>query len=363
MQTILLTWWTWYIWSHAAVTFLLAGYNIVIIDNLSNSSDDVVNKIFTISWKKVKFYNWDLRNKTDIEKVFAENKIDWVIHFAGAKAVWESCDKPSYYWENNVAATGNLVEIMDKYNCKNIIFSSSATVYDPAGTPPFSEDSKTGWDISNPYGTNKYVIEHMLRDMSNHRWFNSICLRYFNPVWAHESGLIWEDPNDIPNNLLPFIMKVASWELKEINIFWDDYDTIDWTGVRDYIHVVDLVKGHLKAWEFIEDNTGQTQGTAPTNTGRGEPCLHPENSKNLPKNGFIEYINLWTWNWTSVIEMINYTSEVIWKKLAYKIVDRRTWDLASSYCIADKAKKLLNWEAKLSVKQAINDSWNFIKNK
>ena len=334
MQTILLTWWTWYIWSHAAVTFLLAGYNIVIIDNLSNSSDDVVNKIFTISWKKVKFYNWDLRNKTDIEKVFAENKIDWVIHFAGAKAVWESCDKPSYYWENNVAATGNLVEIMDKYNCKNIIFSSSATVYDPAGTPPFSEDSKTGWDISNPYGTNKYVIEHMLRDMSNHRWFNSICLRYFNPVWAHESGLIWEDPNDIPNNLLPFIMKVATWELKEIQVFGNDYDTKDWTWERDYIHVLDLIEGHIKALEFIEKN----------------------------KNVY-EEINLWTGKATSVLEMIKITKKVANKDLKYKIVKRRIWDIATSYCSPEKAKKFLNWDAKYSIEEAIIDSYNFIKNK
>ncbi len=335
----------------------------MIIDNLSNSSDDVIEKIKAIVSRDsrsavptLKFYKWDLRNKSNIETVFQENKIDWVIHFAGAKSVWESCEKPFYYWENNVAATTNLVEIMDKHWCKNIIFSSSATVYDPVGTPPFSEQSKTGWDIANPYWTNKYVIEHMLRDMSQHRNFNSVCLRYFNPVWAHESGLIWEDPNDIPNNLLPFIMKVASWELQEIKIFWDDYDTIDWTGVRDYIHVVDLVEGHLKAWEYIDNNTGQTQGTAPTNTSKDESCVHPE-------NGFIEYINLWTWNWTSVLEMVNYTSDIVWKKLPYCIVSRRTWDLASSYCIATKAKKLLNWKAKLSVKQAIKDSWNFIQKK
>ncbi|MCD5380613.1 NAD-dependent epimerase/dehydratase family protein, partial [Candidatus Gracilibacteria bacterium] len=184
--------------------------------------------------------------------------------------------------------------------------------------------------------TNKYVIEHMLRDMSNHRGFNSICLRYFNPVGAHSSGLIGEDPNDIPNNLLPFIMKVASGELKEINIFGDDYNTPDGTGVRDYIHVVDLVKGHLKAWEWMKNNS---------------------------QNGHIEYINLGTGNGTSVLEMVNYTSEIVGKKLPYSIVPRRTGDLASSYCIADKAKNILNWEAKLSVKQAIKDSWNFIQKK
>ncbi len=379
MQTILLTWWTWYIWSHAAVVFLEAWYNIVIIDNLSNSSEDVIEKINTIvsphltsplqerdstnnsplqrgaRGGRLSFYKWDLRNKSDIEKVFQENTIDWVIHFAWAKAVWESCDKPAYYWENNVAATGNLVEIMDKYNCKNIIFSSSATVYDPAGTPPFSEKSKTGWDISNPYWTNKYVIEHMLRDMSNHRGFNSICLRYFNPVWAHESGLIWEDPNDIPNNLLPFIMKVASWELQEIKIFWDDYDTIDWTGVRDYIHVVDLVEGHLKAWEAIHHLTSPLEERENTNI--------PPSKGGLGGAGHIEYINLWTGNWTSVLEMVNHASEIVWKPLPYSIIERRTWDLASSYCIAHKAKKILNWEAKLSVKQAIKDSWNFIQKK
>ena len=352
MKTILLTWWTWYIWSHAAVVFLEAWYNIVIIDNLSNSSEDVIEKIETIvnnsplltregarGW--VKFYNWDLRNKTDIETVFWENKIDGVIHFAWAKAVWESCDKPFYYWENNVAATGNLVEIMEKHNCKNIIFSSSATVYDPTWTPPFSEDSKTGWDISNPYGTNKYVIEHMLRDMSNHKDFNSICLRYFNPIWAHESGLIWEDPNDIPNNLLPFVMKVASGELQEINIFWDDYDTPDGTGVRDYIHVVDLVEWHLKAWEYLDS-----------------PLLTREGAR-----GWVEYINLWAGKATSVLEMINMTSEIVWTKLPYKVVERRNGDLASSYCIATKAEKLLNWKTRFSVRQGIEDSWNFIQKK
>ena len=362
MKTILLTWATWYIGSHWAVSLLEKWYNVIILDNLSNSNKSSLDAIEKITWKRPLFYEIDLRNKEDLEIVFKENKIDSIIHFAWAKAVWESCTLPFYYYENNIIWSLNLFELMGKYEVLNIIFSSSATVYKPDEKAPFNENTST-WNTTNPYWTTKFIIENILRDLSNHKNFNVINLRYFNPVWAHKSWLIGEDPNDIPNNLLPFIMKVASWELKEINIFWDDYDTIDWTGVRDYIHVVDLVKGHLKAWEFIEDNTGQTQGTAPTNTGRGEPCVHPENSKNLPKNGFIEYINLWTWNWTSVIEMINYTSEVIWKKLAYKIVDRRTWDLASSYCIADKAKKLLNWEAKLSVKQAINDSWNFIKNK
>lgn len=330
---LLLTWWTGYIWSHAAVAFLQAGYDVVLLDNLSNSSDEVIHHIKTITWKIPKFYKTDIRDKDAIEKIFKKNKIDGIIHFAWLKAVWESCDKPYEYYENNVAWSNNLFEIMEKYNCKDIIFSSSATVYDPNENPPFVENTPT-WNTTNPYGTTKFIIENMLRDLSNHRGFRVANLRYFNPVWAHESWLIWEDPNDIPNNLLPYIMKVASWELPELSIYWDDYDTIDGTGVRDYIHVVDLVQAHLDAWKYLE---------------------------NLNKKAVFESFNLWTWTWTSVKEMITYTEEITWHPLNHKIAERRSGDIASAYCSPIKAKEILWWKARLTVKQAIKDSWNFIQ--
>ena len=356
MKTILLTWATWYIGSHWAVALLERDYNVVIVDNLSNSSSNTIDKINEIVNKfpspsrrgargEVLFYEIDLRNKEKLEQVFLENKIDWVIHFAWAKAVWESCSEPFYYYDNNVVWSLNLFELMDKYDVKNIIFSSSATVYDPAWIPPFTEKDLT-WDTTNPYGTTKFIIENILRDLSNHKWFNVINLRYFNPVWAHCSWLIWEDPNDIPNNLLPFIMKVATWELKQIQVFWDDYNTTDGTWERDYIHVVDLIEGHIRALEFIENNLSPLGGKYP----KGD-------------RGIYEIFNLWTWTATSVLEMIKITEEIVWCKLNYKIVERRAWDLASSFCNPTKAKEILDWETKLSIKEAIEDSWNFIKNK
>ena len=313
MKTILLTWATWYIGSHWAVALLENWYNVIIIDNLSNSSKSSLKAIEKITWKKPKFYEIDLRNKEKLESVFKENKIDSVIHFAWAKAVWESCELPFYYYDNNITWSLKLFELMDKYEVKNIIFSSSATVYRPELEAPFSEETPTG-NTTNPYWTTKLIIENILRDLSNHKWFNIINLRYFNPVWAHSSGLIWEDPNDKPNNLLPFILKVASWELEQIQVFWDDY---------------------------------------PTKECRGESCIHP----------IYEEINLWTWTPTSVLEMIDITEEIIWRKLDYKITKRRTWDIAISYCNPKKAKEILDWEAKKSIFDAISDSWNFIQNK
>ena len=349
MQTILLTWWTGYIGSHNAVLLLEEWYEVILFDNLSNSNEDVVWKIKEITGKMPTFYNGDLRNTSDIKKVFSENTIDTVIHFAGAKAVWESCDKPFYYYENNIVWTINLCEVMEEFYVKNIIFSSSATVYSPLETPPFDEKTPTGW-TTNPYGTSKLIIENILRDLSNHKDFNVINLRYFNPVWAHKSGLIWEDPNDIPNNLLPYIMKVASWELSEISIFWDDYDTIDGTWVRDYIHVVDLARWHIQALKYME------------NIATTLPSPYQEKEK-LHREAIYQEINLWTGRWTSVLEMIHYTDKVVGRKLDYKIKDRRSGDIASAYCNPQKAKDILDWEAKQTVKEAIADSWNFIKKK
>lgn len=335
MKTFLLTGWTWYIGSHWAVELLKLWQNVIIIDNLSNSKKETINKIKQITWKEPKFYKWDLKNKQDLEKIFKENKIDFVIHFAWSKAVWESCEKPFKYYENNIIWSLNLFEIMDKYNVKNIIFSSSATVYDSISKPPL-EENDIAWNTTNPYWTTKFIIENILRDLANHKNFRVVNLRYFNPIWADSSWLIWENPNDIPNNLLPYVMKVANWELEEIRVFWNDYYTRDWTWERDYIHVVDLIKWHIKSIEYIENNKSE--------------------------KWFFEVFNLWTWKSTSVLEIIDITKEITWKNIKYKIVWRRTWDLAKSYCNPKKANEILWWEANYDVKQAIKDSWNFIKN-
>jgi len=226
----------------------------------------------------------------------------------------------------------NLTKVMEKYNCRDIIFSSSATVYDPNQKPPFSELTLT-WNTTNPYGTSKFIIENILRDLANHKDFRVVNLRYFNPVGAHSSGLIWEDPNDIPNNLLPYIMEVASGELTSLSVYWDDYDTIDGTGVRDYIHVEDLAAGHLAATQYIDS---------------------------LENTWIFEVFNLGTWNGTSVLEMITITESIIWKPLPYSIAVRRSWDIASAYCSPKKAEEVLWWKSKRTVKEAVADSWNFI---
>jgi len=345
MKTLLLTWWTWYIGSHNAVLLLEQWYNIIIFDNLSNSSRYILKSIqqivtasslnqVGIEVGELKFYKWDLRNKNDLNIVFSENTIDTVIHFAGLKAVWESCEKPQEYYENNVVGSMNLFSMMEQYNCKNIIFSSSATVYEPTQTPPFSENTLTG-NTTNPYGTSKFIIENILRDLAHHKDFKVINLRYFNPIGAHSSWLIGEDPSDIPNNLLPYIMKVATGELQSLWVYGNDYDTIDWTGIRDYIHVVDLAAWHLSALNFLSQQ----------------------------QDSIFETFNLWTWTGTSVMEMIQYTQDIIWEDLSYNIISRRDGDIASAYCSPQKAQNILWWKAKKTVQDAITDSWNFIKNK
>ena len=333
MKTLLLTGWTGYIGSHCAVAALKAWYEVIVLDNLSNSRKDVVKKIETISGKSVIFYEWDIRKHEDIETIFRTHTIDAVLHFAGLKAVGESCEKPFEYYENNVIGTNNLCQIMENYNCKNIIFSSSATVYNPYEIPPFSEDTITG-NTTNPYGTTKFLIENILRDLATHRNFRVINLRYFNPIGAHESGLIGENPHDIPNNLLPYIMKVAAGELPELSVYGNDYDTPDGTGVRDYIHVEDLAQGHIAALDMLNQEQSNTM---------------------------FENINLGTGKGTSVMEMIYYTKKIIGKPLPYKIVTRRDGDIASAYCSPEKAWKQLNWKASKTVEQAISDSWNFIQ--
>jgi len=366
-KTILITWWTWYIWSHAVVAFEQAWYKTVIIDNLSNSKSTTLENIVKIIWYKPDFFDLDLRDKENLETVFEKYNFDWVLHFAWLKAVWESCEKALVYFDNNIVWSIRLFECMEKYNVKNIIFSSSATVYDISTTSLLAGQSTTSplvdqstssplapllenrgigqswigedfvlWNCSNPYGTSKFLLENILSDLSKFAWFNVINLRYFNPIGAHHSWYLGEDPEGIPNNLLPYIMKVAAWELEKLKVFWDDYDTIDGTWVRDYIDVVDLIDGHLKAYEFLE---------------------------NLDFSWFVDNFNLWVGVGVSVLEMIKKSEEVTNKKINYEIVERREGDLSQVFCNPSKAKNILEWQAKTSLEDSLKNSWRFYNKK
>ena len=329
---ILVTGGTGFIGSHTVVELLNSGYEVIVIDNLSNSKIDVVDKIKKITNKNFDFYEEDVCNKEALEKIFKENKIDAVIHFAGYKAVGESVEKPLMYYRNNLDSTFSLCEVMSKYGCKNFVFSSSATVYGTPKSLPIKEDFPIG-DTTNPYGTSKVMNERILTDIynSDNSW-NIALLRYFNPIGAHKSGLIGENPNDIPNNLMPYIVKVATGELPILNIFGDDYDTIDGTGVRDYIHVVDLAKGHIKAIEWV-----------------------------LKGNG-IDAFNLGTGNGYSVLELVNAFKKYNNVDVPYKIVGRRSGDIASCYADVSYAKKVLGWESVYDIKDMVIDAYNFVKN-
>ena len=331
-MSILVTGGTGYIGSHTVVELLNQNKEVIIIDNLCNSSKDVLEKIEKITGKKCKFYEADIRDEKALEKIFNENKIESVIHFTGLKGVGESVEIPLEYYDNNVYGTIKLLEAMKKFGCKKIVFSSSATVYGDPGTPKYVEEMGRG-KASSPYGATKAVIEEMLENLyvSDKEWTISI-LRYFNPIGAHESGLIGENPNGIPNNLMPYIQKVAAGELKELSVFGNDYDTKDGTGVRDYIHVVDLAIGHVKALE------------------------------KLTKPGVYIH-NLGTGCGYSVLDIVNTFERVNNVKVNYKIAPRRPGDLAMYYADPTKAKKELGWEAKRGIEEMCRDSWNFVKNK
>lgn len=331
-MSILVTGGTGYIGSHTVVELLNENKEVIIIDNLCNSSKDVLEKIEKITGKKCKFYEADIRDEKALEKIFNENKIESVIHFAGLKGVGESVEIPLEYYDNNVYGTIKLLEAMKKFGCKKIVFSSSATVYGDPGIPKYVEEMGRG-KASSPYGATKAVIEEMLENLyaSDKEWTISI-LRYFNPIGAHESGLIGENPNGIPNNLMPYIQKVAAGELKELSVFGNDYDTKDGTGVRDYIHVVDLAIGHVKALE------------------------------KLTKPGVYIH-NLGTGCGYSVLDIVNTFERVNNVKVNYKIAPRRPGDLAMYYADPTKAKKELGWEAKRGIEEMCRDSWNFVKNK
>ena len=327
---ILLTGGTGYIGSHTAVELIAQGYDVEILDNLFNSKITVLDDIEKITGVKPGFHQADLLDMPALEKVFKDGKYDAVIHFAGLKAVGESVEKPLEYYENNVTGTINLLKCMKKYGVKKIVFSSSATVYGDPGNPKYVETMETGRKLSNPYGKTKYMIEEILKDCAfADKDLQVTLLRYFNPIGNHKSGLIGEDPNGIPNNLMPIIMKVARGEIKELSIYGDDYDTPDGTCMRDYIHVVDLAKGHVAAVAKMKS------GVEIYNLGCGAP--------------------------KSVFEMVGAFEKASGEKLPHKVTNRRAGDLAEFYADPTKAKEELGWETELTIEDAMNDTLKYLK--
>ena len=327
-MSILVTGGAGFIGSHTVVELLEKGEDIVIVDNFVNSKPEVLEKIKKITEKEFKFYEVDLLDKENLEKVFIENKIEAVIHFAGLKAVGESVEKPIEYYHNNITGTLILLELMKKYNCKKIIFSSSATVYGTPKTVPIKEDFPLS--TTNPYGSTKLMIEQILKDVCiADKEFCAILLRYFNPIGAHKSGLLGESPNGIPNNLMPYINQVALGKLDHLNVFGNDYPTVDGTGVRDYIHVVDLAKGHVKALKKAREITGA------------------------------EAYNLGTGKGYSVLEIVKAFEDANNIKIKYEITARRAGDIAECYADPSKAKQELDWEATKNLEEMCKDSWNF----
>lgn len=320
-----------FIGSHTVVELLENNYEVVIVDNLVNSKIDVLDKIEKITGKRPKFYQYDLCDKELVRKIFSENKIDVVIHFAGLKAVGESCEKPILYYQNNLISTLNLLEVMKEFDCKKLVFSSSATVYGSPKELPIKEDFPLS--TTNPYGSTKLFIEYMLKDLykSDNSWSIAI-LRYFNPIGAHESYLLGENPNGIPNNLMPYIVKVANKELDHLNIFGDDYPTKDGTGVRDYIHVVDLAKGHIKAVEKVMS----------TNK--------------------VDCYNLGTGVGYSVLEMVELFKKVNQIDVPYQIVERRPGDIAECYADPSYAKEELGFKTEKTLEDMVRDSYQYILN-
>lgn len=330
-MSVLVTGGAGYIGSHTVIELLEAGEDIIIVDNFSNSKPEMLDKIKEISGKDFKFYEVDLLDREKLERVFQENEIDSVIHFAGLKAVGESVQKPIEYYHNNITGTLILLDVMRKYNCKKIVFSSSATVYGTPKTVPIKEDFPLS--TTNPYGSTKLMIEQILRDVYiSDNEFSVILLRYFNPIGAHKSGKIGENPNGIPNNLMPYINQVAIGKLECLNVFGNDYNTIDGTGVRDYIHVVDLAKGHLKALKKAREMKG------------------------------VEAYNLGTGNGYSVLQIVQAFERVNGVKVKYKITDRRPGDIATCYADPTKAKEELGWVAEKELDEMCEDAWRFTKN-
>lgn len=330
-MAILITGATGYIGSHICVQMLNLGYEIIAIDNLYNSNIEVINRIQKITGKQVTFYKEDILNQKALKDIFKLNKIDAVIHLAALKSIKESVENPLMYYKNNINGTISLLEVMKKFNVKKIVFSSSATVYDPHNKMPLKEGMST--NPTNPYGRTKLFGEEILKDIYNfdNTW-SVMLLRYFNPVGADKSTLIGEDPNEIPNNLMTYITQVAIGKMEKLYIFANDYDTPDGTGVRDYIHISDLASGHIKAVEWVLKNTG------------------------------IQEVNLGTGKGSSVLELLKTFMKVSGKEIPYEITKRRIGDLGEVYADVSKAKKLLNWESKHTLEEMCLDSWNWQKN-
>lgn len=328
-MSILVTGGAGYIGSHTVVELLKAKKEVVVLDNLSNSSKKSLDRVEQITGKKVTFYEADILDRDALEMIFSKEKIESCIHFAGLKAVGESCEKPWEYYYNNVSGTLILLDVMRKHGVKNIIFSSSSTVYGTPEVIPVTEECSKG-EITNPYGQTKSMLEQILMDIqkADSEW-NVILLRYFNPIGAHEGGMIGENPNGIPNNLMPYITQVAIGKLERLGVFGDDYDTPDGTGVRDYIHVVDLAIGHVKALKKIEEKAGL--------------CIY----------------NLGTGTGYSVLEIVKNFEEASGKEIPYAIKPRRAGDIAMNYADASKAKQELGWVAERGIKEMCADSWRW----
>ena len=331
-MNILLTGGAGYIGSHTIIELDKAGHSVVVVDNLVNSNPIALERVAKIIGKKIPFYKADVRDREAMQKVFSENKIDAVIHFAGLKAVGESVEKPLEYYENNMNATFVLLDVMRKNGCKNIIFSSSATVYGDPAIIPITEDCPKG-HCTNPYGQTKSMLEEVLMDVqkADPEW-NVVLLRYFNPIGAHQSGTIGENPNGIPNNLMPYITQTAVGKRKELGVFGNDYDTPDGTGVRDYIHVCDLAAGHVAALQAIQRRAG------------------------------LAIYNLGTGHGYSVLDVVKAFIKVNGVNVPYSIKPRRAGDIATCYCNPAKAKAELGWEAKYGIEEMCRDSWNWQKN-
>lgn len=331
---ILITGGAGYIGSHTLISLAKSGYDFIVFDNLSNSSKESIKRVEKIINKSISFEEGDIRDKKALSEVFKKYDIDSVIHFAGLKAVGESVEKPLKYYDNNINGTLVLLEVMKEFDCKKLVFSSSATVYGNPTTNPIKESFSTG-GTTNPYGTSKYMIEKILEDLYiSDNSFKIVILRYFNPVGAHESGMIGEDPNGIPNNLMPFISQVAVGKREFLSVFGGDYDTVDGTGVRDYIHVVDLAFGHVKAIDYLNS----------------KECIEPL------------FVNLGTGKGYSVLDMVKAFEKACGKKVPYKIVDRRAGDIATCFADPSFAKEVLGWEAKKSIEDMCFDSWTWQKN-
>ena len=332
MKKVLVTGGMGYIGSHTVIQLVEAGYEPIIVDNLVNSKPEVLNRIEKICGKKPQFYEIDVRDEEKLDKVFDDNEIFAVIHFAGLKSVGESVQKPELYFDNNIGSTEVLLRVMEKHGCKNIVFSSSATVYGNPERVPIFETDKVG-PTTNPYGETKLRIEFLLKDLAKKdKDWNIVLLRYFNPIGAHKSGLIGEDPQGIPNNLMPYITQVAVGKLAQLRVFGSDYDTPDGTGVRDYIHVDDLAHGHILSLKKIEE-----------------------------KPGLLIY-NLGTGKGTSVLELVHAFEEANNIKIPFQIVERRPGDIAECYANADKAYKEMGFKCTRSIVDACRDSWNWQKN-